>query len=766
MGILVCVVSGFAAAAAAPLLARFSDRIAGWVLALVPAALFAYLLSTVGESRRISYAWVDFVDVALAFNLDGLSLFFALLVSGVAACVLIYSSTYIRGAPYAGRFYGYMMLFMAAMLGLVFADNLITLYVFFELTSITSFLLIGLDGGSRTARRASRQALIITTAGGLALLAGVLLMGEAAGSYVISDLVTQGDLLRASPYYAAIVLLIAFGAFTKSAQIPFHVWLPNAMVAPTPVSAYLHAAAMVKAGIYVLARFSPALSGTQLWMMLLTAAGGLTMVAAAWLAFREADLKRVLAYATIAALGLMVMLLGVGTTTAVEACLTYVLVHACYKAALFMTAGALQHHTDTRDVREMSGLRKPMPMTFGVAALAGLSMAGAHPFLGALGKDLALEAVLSNSVLLGGLIAASVGLVAAAALVALGPFTGPSDEPRAEGLSVWWIAPGILATAGLAFGLAPDLIDASILSPAVSRTLAKPTELELHLWKGFTPPFLIGIASIAVGFAVYLLRNPIRRELRILSAALDAAPDRAYDAALSAFGRIAAAITGWMQNGSLRRYLSLVFVSSAGLVGTALAFGMDAPLVFDVRDVRLHEWLIVGAMLAAGAAALRVRSRLGVILLLSTVSYGIALIYLLFGAPDLALTQLLVETLLAILVVLAFVDLPRLRPISTRRHVIVDGAIAVGGGAIVTFLMLTVVATPFNTSVVGFYETNAYILAHGRNVVNVILVDFRALDTMGETIVLAVAGLSIYVLLRNGRDKPKAEPPEELEASS
>lgn len=765
MSLVLWVFVGLAAAPAAPRMYRAYPRAVGYVTAVIPAALTAYFLSQLryvagGASVEASLAWAP--GVRLAFHLDGLSLFFSLLVCAVATLVLAYSSPYMHGEQHAGRFYSFMLMFVSAMLGLVLADDVITLYVFFELTSLSSFLLIGLEADG-PAKRAARQALIVTSAGGLALLAGVLLLSDASGTGSISELMQRGDVVRGAPAYAAIVVLFTAAALTKSAQIPFHFWLPNAMVAPTPVSAFLHSAAMVKAGVYLLARFSPVLGGTLLWETLITAAGAVTMLAAAWLALCEVDLKRLLAYSTAMALGMMIMLLGLGGEEAVKACLIYVVAHACYKAALFMTTGAAQRAAGVHTIDRLGGLRRRMPLVFAAALLAAFSMAGFLPFIGALGKEhlygvFVDQAGTVSDLLTAAAVLANIALAAAAGVAALEPFLGSETHPaRHEAPRGLWFAPGLLGLTGLAFGLFPNLLAEPLLARATSAVAGHPVDVHLETWSGFTPEFWLSLFTVSVGIAVFLALPRLRSTspFRLLSA-LGRSAEAAYDLASRTVGHGSAAVTGWLENGKLSRYLLLTFVTAGALVSAALLSDATGVPAIDVSDVRVHEWLLAASILLAAFAALRVRSRLGIILMLSTVSYGIALFYLLLGAHDVAMTQVLVETLLTLFVVMAFVDLPKLRTESSRGRQLRDACFAGLVGLGVTAGILMIVQQPFDNPIGEYYALNAYVQAHGRNVVNVILMDYRALDTLGEITVLGVAGLGSYALLRFRHRRPRS----------
>ncbi|HVK92330.1 MAG TPA: proton-conducting transporter membrane subunit, partial [Mycoplana sp.] len=382
----------FLGALVAPVLTRFLGHRAAWPLALVPAAIFLHFsgfLPEVGRGEVVTggFAWVPSYNVSFSWLIDGLSLVFLLLISGIGTLIVLYSGGYLKGHPHQGRFFSFMLMFMGAMLGLVASDSFLMLFVFWELTSITSFLLIGFDHAREAARRAALQALVVTGGGGLLLLAGLLVLWNVTGVTQLSLLLTFGEEVRASPFYLATLLLVLGGAFTKSAQFPFHFWLPNAMEAPTPVSAYLHSATMVKAGVYLLMRLNPVLGGTAPWETILSAFGGLTLLVGAVLAIRQTDLKLMLAYTTVASLGLLVMLTGLGSEHAAAAAALYLVAHSLFKGALFMVAGVLDHETGTRHITRLGGLGRVMPVTFAAAVLAALSMGGLPPFFGFLAKE-------------------------------------------------------------------------------------------------------------------------------------------------------------------------------------------------------------------------------------------------------------------------------------------------------------------------------------------------------------------------------------------
>nr|MBA2432325.1 Na(+)/H(+) antiporter subunit A [Chthoniobacterales bacterium] len=457
------ILSVFLLAALAPTLHRFLRGATGWVLALLPLGLslwFWTLLPQVADGAIVeSIPWVPSLGLALAFRIDGLSLLFLLLIAAIGALILVYAGGYLHGHRHEGRFFGFILFFMGSMLGLVASENLIVMFVFWELTSLASYLLIGFDHEQPKARASALQALLITGGGGLALLAGFILLGQVGGSYSFSELLQNGDAVREHTLYLPILLLVLAGALTKSAQMPFHFWLPSAMAAPTPVSAYLHSATMVKAGVFLLARMNPLLGETVPWHNILTIVGVITMLGGALLALPQTDLKLLLAYSTVSALGALVLLLGIGTRLAMEAAIVYLFVHALYKAALFMVAGAIDHEAGTRDVRSLSGLIRIMPITAVAAGLAALSMSGFPPLLGFIGKELLYEAKVQSAdigLLVTGMgVLANVAMVAVALLVGFTPFHGILRKPGARGHEpslALWLGPATLAGLSVVLG--------------------------------------------------------------------------------------------------------------------------------------------------------------------------------------------------------------------------------------------------------------------------------------------------------------------------
>lgn len=730
--------------------------------AFVLAGLFLACLPAIssGETLRFVYDWIPSLEIRLSFFIDGLSLIFAILITGIGGLVTLYSSSYLAGHKHYWRFSLYLFLFMLSMIGLVLADNLITLFVFWELTTVTSYLLIGFDHTSPKARRNALQALFITGGGGLALLAGLIMMGTAAGTFELSEIIAAGDDIRMHAHYTPILILVLIGAFTKSAQVPFHFWLPNAMAAPTPVSAYLHSATMVKAGIYLLARMHPVLSGTDAWIWTLTIFGAVTAVTASILALRQTDLKMALAYTTIMALGTLTMFLGAEATVAIAAAITFLVVHSLYKAALFMVVGIIDHGTGTREASQLRGLARAMPITAFAAGAAALSMAGFPPFLGFIGKELKYEgalAIASEPILVAGAaIFANALMVAVAAIVALRPFFGkPLETPKKphEAPMRMWIPPLLLAALGLTFGLAPSFIADALVQPAVSAVLGRPEIVKLSLWHGINVPLLLSMLTFGLGIAFYLGHGRLRRALIAAEARLPTNADRLWDKGLDGLKAFAAFQTRHLQNGSLRRYIFVVYATFALAVGTTLVWADAIRIPDEFPDLLIKEWSVV-ALIAIGAILTTIsRSRLTAICALGVVGIGVALVFVMFGAPDVAITQLLVETLVVVLVAVIMLRLPTLQTISMRPGRWRDAVLAVSVGGVVSLTLLAVVEGPINRSVTAFFEAASVPEAFGRNIVNVILVDFRALDTFGEVAVVAVAALAAYALIRRAPEK-------------
>lgn len=743
--------------------------IPGWLVAILPLALFGGFASMVGtvasgHTIALAYEWLPSLGIAFSFVVDGLGLLFALLVSGIGALVILYASGYLKGHPYLNRFYGQILLFMAAMLGMVLADNIIVMFIFWELTSITSYLLIGFTHQKAEARAAALQALLVTGGGGLALLAGLVLLGIAGGSFEFSELMLRGDVVRASSLYPAVLTLVLAGAFTKSAQFPFHFWLPGAMQAPTPVSSYLHSATMVKAGVYLLARCTPILGGTQIWHDALVIVGGVTMLLGAYLAPRQNDLKRLLAYSTVSALGTLVLLLGIGTTIAFKAAVVFLVVHSVYKGALFMVAGIVDHEAGTREIDQIRGLRHAMPITSIAAMLAAFSFAGMPPLFGFIGKELIYEAKLTApnaSFALTAVAVVSNALVVAAGLTTLRPFFGKEPQapqhPHEAPLSML-IGPVVLAVLGLLMGLLPHMVAEPLIAPPLAAILGEPTKVKLALWHGINTMLILSIITVMIGVGIFLGRSFFCRVGRVLDPLAHIGPQRGYTLLLDGLLAGTNRLNGVIQRGTLGDYVLIIIITTASMAGVMLAQGVALGTLLIVPQATMFEWMLAVLILVSAVLVVFARSRLAALVALGGVGFGVTMIFLFYSAPDLAATQFAIETLTVLLFVLVLYRLPKYTALSRTSARVRDAIVALASGGVMTLITLAITTTPLSSHVSEFMAQASVPLANGRNIVNVILVDFRGFDTLGEIVVLAVAAIGITALLAASPDGNDAAP--------
>ena len=711
-----------------------------------------------GTPWTFSTEWVPRLGVELAFRVDGLSLLFGLLISGIGVLVVIYSYGYFKSHNGHARLQWLLLAFMLAMLGLVSSDNILLLFIFWELTTITSFLLVGFDHENSKARRSALQALLITGGGGLALLVGLIMLGQASGSYLLSEIIAAGPAaITEHAQYPLILGLILIGAFTKSAQFPFHFWLPNAMAAPSPVSAYLHSATMVKAGIYLMMRLHPSLGGTEEWFYTLSIAGGITAVWSSMMALRQTDMKLVLAWTTVMALGTLTMFLASNLRIAALAAVTFLLVHAFYKCALFLAVGNVDKRTGTREYDKLGSLIKHMPVTAIAAVMAALSMAGIPPFLGFIGKELKYEgalAIADNPWLIVAVAVAANAMMVAIALtfifrVFLGGQSTITRETR-EASVLMWIGPLLLAIAGLATGLFPDLIAKSLIQPAVSSILGTPTEVKLSLWHGINGPLILSVITVAIGALMFFKLSAASHAINQLVEKLPVIGDTAYERLLNGTQSFAARLTNRLQTGSLSHYLTIVFSAFVISVVAALIY---RPVTMDFNNltaVTPLSALVVFVMMGAAIVAAFSNVRLLSICALGIVGSGVAVLFLVYGAIDVAITQLMVETLFVVLIATVLTKLPRFpgQQHPGKAGGLRDASIAIAAGVVMTIITLGVSLAPLDMTVTQFFEDNSLAEAYGRNIVNVILVDFRALDTLGEVAVVATAAMAVIALLK------------------
>ncbi|WP_298803591.1 Na+/H+ antiporter subunit A [uncultured Pseudokineococcus sp.] len=746
------------AALVAPALVRVLGRRAFLVLALVPAASLVWLVSLLvgggpGVERVEVVPWAPFLDLELAFRVDPLSLVLGLLVTGVGALVLAYCTSYFDDDEEGlGRFAGVLVAFAGAMLGLVLADDVLLLYVMWELTTVFSYLLVGHLTEQRASRLAAMRALVVTTFGGLAMLVGLVVLAERASTYRLSELVADPPVVDAATTTGLVLVLV--GALSKSAIWPFSLWLPSAMAAPTPVSAYLHAAAMVKAGVYLLARLAPGFADDPAWHPVVLGLGGVTMLVGGWRALRQYDLKLLLAYGTVSQLGFMTVVVGLGGPDGALAGLALVCAHALFKSTLFLSVGAIDHATGTRDLRQLSGVPRRLPVVTAAALLAAASMAGVTPLAGFAAKESAFDALLHRPE--GWATAALVVVVLGSGLTAgytirfcWGAFAAKGREPSsAHGVGLGLNAvPAVLALGGLAVGLATGPWEA-LLAPYAESTGGEP-EVHLQAWYGLSPAFGLSVASLALGAALFAARRAVLRVQAAAPVLVDT--ERGYARLVRLTERLAVEATGATQRGSLPAYLAIIF--TVLVVGPGLAAALSG-----AWDVRVRWWdtpaqLAVAVVVAAAAVATtRSRRRLKAAVLLGVTGYGTALLFALHGAPDLALTQVLVETVSLVVFVLVLRRLPPYfsdRPL--RRSRFLRAGLAVAVGAAVSAAGVVAAGARTAVPVSEPFPDLAYDEGGGRNVVNVILVDIRAWDTVGELSVLLVAATGVASLVFLGR---------------
>lgn len=738
--------------------ARFSS-----LLALFPLSLFIYFAVYLigvsqGNSYDFKYSWIPSLGINMDFRLDGLSLLFALLITGIGTLIFAYASSYLKGHKYLDRFYCYLSMFMSAMLGVVLSDNVLTLFVFWELTSISSFFLIGFNNDNESSRRSSLLAFAITGCGGFFLLAGFVLMGNVSGTYSIQEMLSSSAVLKNSQLYSYMVPLLFAGAFTKSAQFPFHFWLPGAMKAPTPVSAYLHSATMVKAGVYLVARFTPILGGEMIWNNTLLIVGGFTMLYAAFQTLFKTDLKSVLAYSTISALGILFFLLGIGTNYALIAVAVFIIVHALYKAALFLITGIIDHETHTRDITVLSGLRKVMPPVAIAGLLAAFSNAGIPLTFGFIGKDLVYEAtshVPSHTlqiVLTVAAVSTNILLLYAGFVAGIKPFRGalPKKFEKVHMPDIFmWLPPLLLGITGLFYGLFPQVAD-KILVKAIASSIAGETIVtNLKIWHGVNTVLLLSIATIILGVALYYFKKPAHSHEQWMDKFAPIAPKGVMEWGAEKAKLFAFKYTRLFHNGYLRIYLAVIIVFFTVLVGYRLF--TEVPITINtsgLTEFRLYELVVTAIMVVAIILTVVTPSRLTALASMSIVGYCICLIFVFYGAPDLAMTQFTIDTLTVVLFSLVMFNLPSYSKIKSVKIRVRDGIISAAFGLLIALITLQALVTPAEKDISKYYAENTYALAKGKNAVNVILVDFRGFDTMIETIVLSIAAIGVYSMLK------------------
>jgi len=734
-----------------------------------------------GEVLRARAAWLPEAGLDLVWRMDGLAWLFCVIVLGVGLLVLVYARYYMSRSDPLGRFFAYMLAFMGSMLGVVLSGNIIQLVVFWELTSLTSFLLIGYWHQRNDARRGARMAFTVTTAGGLCLLAGMLTLGHMAGSYELDAVLKAADRIQAHSLYPTALVLIALGALTKSAQFPFHFWLPHAMAAPTPVSAYLHSATMVKAGVFLLMRLWPVLSGTQEWTWIVGGAGVCTLLLGAFYAIFQHDMKGLLAYSTISHLGLITVLLGIGTQLSVVAAIFHTMNHAVFKASLFMAVGIIDHETGTRDMRILRGLGKVMPFTAALAVVASAAMAGVPLLNGFLSKEM----FFAEAALAGGtedwsmaVAATLMGIFSVAySLRFISVFFGPlaHDIPNRPAHQIhepprWMRFPvECLVLLCIAVGVLPARTVGAVLAVATRAVLGpNMPEYDLAIWHGFNLPLLMSFVALAGGcvFYVFLRRRANLRQRTDVPVLHRLKGAQAYENIMQWLSLAAAWLIRWTATRRLQpQFRVIVFMLVAVPLLLARPLPAWSPPELGDFDPRFSLLWLIGAACAVAAAWKAKYHRLAALIMVGGTGIATSISFLWLSAPDLALTQLMVETVTTVLILLGLRWLPLRRappgllarpPASTQFRRARDLLLALAGGLGLAALSHLVLTRPTGRSISDFYVLRALPEGGGANVVNVLLVDFRGFDTMGEITVLGAVALTVYALLRRFRPAPES----------
>lgn len=753
------ILAPFIGAAMMPALYRWLGRRLGAV-AFLFGTLTLILVALTSAGQTVTISWAPQLGIDFMLAVDGLGRLLALLVSGIGSLIIFYSLFYLNEREDLGKFYLYILMFMGAMLGVVYSGNLMNLYIFWELTSISSFLLIGFWHTTGPGKYGALKSLLITVGGGLTMLGGIAILGYVGGTYELAGLLAANNAILSHPLGGVALGLILIGALSKSAQVPFYIWLPDAMSAPTPVSAYLHSATMVKAGLFFVARLWPLFNTHPLWTPLVTTVGLVTMVLGAYLALQQTDLKALLAMSTVSQLGLMMALYGYGTEAAAAAAVFHLLNHAIFKGLLFLVVGIVDHQTGTRDIRQLSGLRRFMPVSAALAAVGAAAMAGVPLTNGFLSKEMFLEASLHAPYgLIVPVIAAGSSILTTAYCLMLvhRVFFGakPAELPQPPREASWPMlaAPVILAALVVAIGVAPALVEQSVVEPAVAAVLQHRPEMHIAIWHGLTPALGLSVLALAGGVLVYVgwpRLAPLAKSLRSHRFHLNTLYNWLWWDG-KAIERAAGSLTRMQMTGLLRDYLVFVFGAAAFSVLTVVLYYGLGSWQLDLAPVALHEWAPLLVVVAGAIVVTRVQARLAAVAAVSMIGLPLSAWFALMRAPDLALTQVVVEVVTGALMLLVFAHLPQLRRYPDKRPTVkvvnVIVSLAVGAMATIVTLLGNGVRL-FPSAVKDWMLEHAASLGGGTNVVNVTLVDFRGFDTMFEIVVMAVGGLAIYMLVR------------------
>ncbi|MGM8213784.1 hydrogen gas-evolving membrane-bound hydrogenase subunit E, partial [Virgibacillus sp. W0430] len=740
----------------------------------IPFAIFIYFLTFLGEDFTIykqTYQWIPSLKINIDLYLDGLSLLFVLLISGIGSLVVLYSIYYMDKSERLGHFYVYLLMFMAAMLGVVLSDNIFVLYTFWELTSISSFLLIGYWHYKSRSRYGALKSMMITVFGGLSMFGGFVLLYVVTGTTSIQEIIFQADTVLNSTYLPLILILILLGAFTKSAQFPFHIWLPDAMEAPTPVSAYLHSATMVKAGIYLVARLSPIFAAYEWFFISVSLIGIITLCWGSYMAVRQTDLKAILAFSTISQLGMIMAMLGFGTKIAIFAAVFHILNHATFKGSLFMIAGIVDHETGTRDIRKLGGLYTLMPISATLALFGTFSMAGVPlPFLnGFYSKELffdasirldngasALASVLANAIPYLAVFGSVFTFVYSMYLF-FGVFGKKKNrltkQPHEAPLGML-LSPLILVSGVIIIGLFPNVFNNSFLAHAATAISGETQFPTIKFWHGFSSiPLYMSLAVVLIGAIFVATRQKWVNVYSVIPG--NRSFNNVYDRGMKQLDIASEKITNYYMTGSLRTYMAII-VSTIVIVTFTFMYLTDGfSIQFDnLANVKFIEIAIVFSIIIASLWTIFSNNNLAAILILGIVGYGVAMLFVIYRAPDLALTQLVIETVTVVLFLLCFYHLPKLRKRDeSKGTVITNIIISVSFGVLMTMIGISAHSTNWFDKISDYFIETSLTIGGGHNIVNVILVDMRGIDTLFEIAVLGIAALAIFGLIRLRNDK-------------
>ncbi|MBB6454351.1 multicomponent Na+:H+ antiporter subunit A [Salirhabdus euzebyi] len=763
-----------------PFFNKWKDKIhTGWFLLPIPLFIFLYFVQFIGEGFSPvaeSYQWIPSLNISIDFYLDGLSLLFVLLISGIGTLVLLYSIYYLHKSERLGHFYIYLFIFMSSMLGVVLSDNVYVLYTFWEFTSISSFLLIGFWHYRERSRYGALKSMLITVFGGLSLFAGIVTLTYITGTTSIQEMINQKDIIIDSPLFPLILIFIILGAFTKSAQFPFHIWLPDAMEAPTPVSAYLHSATMVKAGIFLIARFSPILAGEPMFFIIVSLFGIITLCWGSYMAVRQTDLKGILAFSTISQLGMIMAMLGFGTKAAIFAAVFHILNHATFKGSLFMIAGIVDHETGSRDIRKLGGLMTFMPISATLALFGVFSMAGFPlPFLnGFYSKEMFFEASLHLDGYGGQFIPffqqaipylavfGSIFTFVYSMYFFFGTFRGEAKmgelpkKPHEAPIGML-ISPFILVLGVILIGLFPNLVNGTFIAHSAEAIYGSAVEKDIYFWHGLTyPPLIMSIIVVVLGTLLALTRQKWAGIYTIFPRNLSF--NEVYNYIVDKTETASTKITNKYMTGSLRHYVLYILIAILVVSGVVFfltnGFAIDTSGLSTLKLSDVPDILVGLTMAIAAIGTIFTNNRLSAIIILGVVGYGLAILFVIYRAPDLALTQLIVETVTVAIFLLCFYHLPDLKKIKEKPSItLTNSIISIGFGALMTIIAISAHSSKWFEPISNYFLETSKPLGGGYNVVNVILVDMRGLDTLFEITVLGIAALAIYGMIKLRRDK-------------